>query len=121
MTAGRDTDIDVSIHLPWSPKHSGVIFDHVTMPGFLMSILWTIQLLSLLIFFSEPDRINADVAGNSDIVGKNLHRPNGLRSFASGTASFYGTVIKNPAFPVSSSQTFCKSSFLLRNLLCPLI
>ncbi|KAL7548746.1 hypothetical protein ACHAWF_015219 [Thalassiosira exigua] len=58
MTAGRDTDIDIQLHLPYSPKDSGIIIDHVTMPGFLMMGAWGLQLICLLVLFEEPKRIN---------------------------------------------------------------
>jgi hypothetical protein len=63
MSAGRDEKIDVQIHLPGSPKGSGLVFDHVTMPGFLMAFLWGMQFLAVLFLFDEPDRINSSEGG----------------------------------------------------------
>ena len=66
MTAGRDEDIDISVRLPGSPKGSGVVLNHVTMPGFLMAFLWGLQFLSILLFFDEPERINSNEEGKEE-------------------------------------------------------
>jgi hypothetical protein len=58
MTTGRDADVDIL--LPFLPV-GGIIINHVTSPGFLMSTLWLLQLLALLLFFQEPRRINGGV------------------------------------------------------------
>jgi Major Facilitator Superfamily len=55
MATGRDADVDIL--LPFLPV-GGIIIDHVTSPGFLMSILWLLQLLALVVVFQEPRRIN---------------------------------------------------------------
>jgi Major Facilitator Superfamily len=55
MTAGRDFAIDIS--LPTMPA-GGIIYNHVTAPGFVMAALWSIQLLCLLLLFQEPKRVN---------------------------------------------------------------
>ena len=54
MTAGRDTQDDIFIHLPWSPNDSAIILNNVTMPGFLMAFLWGSLLIGLLFMFDEP-------------------------------------------------------------------
>eukprot|EP00537_Pseudo-nitzschia_pungens_P011436 CAMPEP_0172389406 /NCGR_PEP_ID=MMETSP1061-20121228/6302_1 /TAXON_ID=37318 /ORGANISM="Pseudo-nitzschia pungens, Strain cf. pungens" /LENGTH=899 /DNA_ID=CAMNT_0013119549 /DNA_START=199 /DNA_END=2898 /DNA_ORIENTATION=- len=57
-TTGRDFFVD--LQLPFNPA-GGIIFNSVTSPGFFMAILWLIELLCLIFFFNEPDRINAKV------------------------------------------------------------
>ena len=56
MTSGRDTDVDLA--LPFMPS-GGIIYNHVTSPGFFMSLLWMIELLALVVLFREPKRVNA--------------------------------------------------------------
>jgi len=55
MSSGRDTAVDIPI--AFLPK-GGIIFDHVTSPGFYMAAFWLIEMVALLIFFREPDRVN---------------------------------------------------------------
>jgi hypothetical protein len=55
MTAGRDSLVDLRV--PIFPA-GGIIYDHVTGPGFFMGILWLIQMLCLLLVFREPIRVN---------------------------------------------------------------
>eukprot|EP00980_Cylindrotheca_fusiformis_P031770 scaffold26935_cov152-Cylindrotheca_fusiformis.AAC.1 len=55
ITSGRDMDVD----LEWSLLPvGGIIFDHVTNPGFVMGALWLTELLALIFFFREPYRTN---------------------------------------------------------------
>ena len=54
-TTGRDFLVD--LHLPFTPA-GGIIFNSITSPGFFMATLWFLELLFLLIAFSEPERIN---------------------------------------------------------------
>ena len=53
--SGRDMDID--LELPFLPN-GGIIYDHITSPGFVMSVLWFLQLAFLLFLFREPERLN---------------------------------------------------------------
>ncbi|MGK3737536.1 MAG: hypothetical protein ACI90V_004381 [Bacillariaceae sp.] len=62
-TTGRDLLVD--LHLPFTPA-GGIIFNGITSPGFVMATLWLMQLLSLLFFFSEPDRINGTTTTDDD-------------------------------------------------------
>jgi hypothetical protein len=62
-TAGRDLTVD--LHLPFTPAH-GIIYNHVTSPGFLMAGLWMFEMLALIFLFQEPDRINGSEASESD-------------------------------------------------------
>ncbi|VEU36731.1 unnamed protein product [Pseudo-nitzschia multistriata] len=55
-TTGRDYLVD--FHLPFTPA-GGIIFNSVTSPGFLMAILWLAELLCLIFYFCEPERVNA--------------------------------------------------------------
>jgi len=57
-TTGRDFLVD--IHLPFNPA-GGIIFNSVTSPGFFMAVLWLAELLCVIYFFNEPDRINGRV------------------------------------------------------------
>mmetsp|Transcript_20827 Transcript_20827/g.43050 ORF Transcript_20827/g.43050 Transcript_20827/m.43050 type:complete len:927 (-) Transcript_20827:3882-6662(-) len=95
MSAGRDADVDIPIHLPGSPKQSGIVFNHVTMPGFLMAFLWGLQLLSLIFLFREPERINSETDNTKKVeVGEGLDQKS--RS--------YGTVVSDPDLCDSSSS-----------------
>lgn len=53
--AGRDLDIDLD--LPFTPV-GGIIYDHVTSPGFVMAGLWCLQGVALVIAFREPRKIH---------------------------------------------------------------
>jgi len=67
MTGGRDINIDIRIPLPGASYSGGIVFDHCTDPGFLMAFLWLIQLISLVFFFTEPERINIVVGTDANI------------------------------------------------------
>lgn len=56
IVSGRDTKTDLK--LPFMSGH-GLVFNHVTNPGFVMSIFWFLELVALVVFFHEPTRINA--------------------------------------------------------------
>lgn len=53
--AGRDANVDLV--LPGMAA-GGIIYNHVTSPGFVMALLWFMQILALLFIFREPYRIN---------------------------------------------------------------
>lgn len=53
--AGRDADVDLVF--PGMPA-GGIIYNHITSPGFVMALLWFMQILALLLLFREPARIN---------------------------------------------------------------
>lgn len=55
IAAGRN--FDVHLNLPYLPA-GGIIYNHVTSPGFVMGALWLTELVALLFFFREPDRTN---------------------------------------------------------------
>ncbi|KAL3808087.1 hypothetical protein ACHAXA_006849 [Cyclostephanos tholiformis] len=101
MTAGRDdTDVDLFIHLPWSPDGAGVIFNSVTVPGYLMSFLWSLLLISLVFFFDEPLRINAGQLASDD--SSNLgHKESTLGWFVNCTGTLFQVIFKNGAFPTT--------------------
>jgi hypothetical protein len=61
--SGRDADVDLI--LPFMPA-GGIIYNHITAPGFVMAVLWFLQLLALLVFFREPIRINGSNADSTD-------------------------------------------------------
>ena len=62
FTAGRDLNVD--IHLPFSPA-GGIIYDHVTSPAFVMALLWTVEMVCLVVLFREPSRINGSGASEA--------------------------------------------------------
>ena len=66
LCAGRDHRVD--LHLSFLPA-GGIIYNHITAPGFFMSTLWLMQLLALLVFFKEPDRVNGDGLEPDDFEG----------------------------------------------------
>jgi hypothetical protein len=114
MTAGRDdTDVDLFLHLPWSPDGAGVIFNSVTVPGYLMSFLWSLLLISLVFFFDEPLRINAGQMASDD--SSNLrHKESTLGWFLDCTGTLFQVIFKNGAFPVSMPplSPFCNLIFV---------
>jgi len=69
MFAGRDLDIDVP--LPFMPA-GGIIYNHVTSPGFVTAGMWFLQGLAVLLCFREPNRIHAErKVSNDDDSGGN--------------------------------------------------
>lgn len=124
MTAGRDIDVDIAIHLPWtnatitttiigSQPESGVILDHVTVPGFLMSFLWLLQLLSLVFVFNEPERINTDLcddSGSSSPCSTSSTKSD--QTFVDSFRDLYRVIFKNGAFPVSMWHSLSLFYFL---------
>jgi hypothetical protein len=54
MVSGRDSKID--LQLPFTPV-GGFVYDNVTSPGFFMAGLWLLQLITLKLFFQEPEQI----------------------------------------------------------------
>jgi MFS family permease len=62
-TTGRDLIVDLK--LPFTPT-GGIIFDHVTSPGFLMAGIWFLEMLALIFLFREPDRINGSESAEND-------------------------------------------------------
>ena len=84
--AGRDFEKDFEI-----PYFGGVIFDHVSSPGFLMAALWFIQLVAIIFSFSEPFRINN-------------HKPakkGEEESFISSFKTVFRLVFSTPALPIT--------------------
>ncbi|CAB9525160.1 SPX domain-containing membrane protein [Seminavis robusta] len=66
MTTGSDSDIDIP--LPFVPA-GGIIFNHITSPGYTMCLLWLLQLLALQVLFQEPQRINSEGGGSERTAG----------------------------------------------------
>eukprot|EP00562_Extubocellulus_spinifer_P013012 CAMPEP_0178542176 /NCGR_PEP_ID=MMETSP0697-20121206/1923_1 /TAXON_ID=265572 /ORGANISM="Extubocellulus spinifer, Strain CCMP396" /LENGTH=918 /DNA_ID=CAMNT_0020174567 /DNA_START=66 /DNA_END=2822 /DNA_ORIENTATION=- len=56
IVSGRDIDVD--LELPFLPA-GGIIYNHVSSPGFVMACLWLLEILALLLLFREPERINS--------------------------------------------------------------
>lgn len=124
MTAGRDVDVDIAIHLPWSNTtipttligsqlESGVILDHVTVPGFLMSFLWLLQLLSLVFVFNEPERINTDLCDDSGSSSPySTSSTNSDQTFVDSFRDLYRVIFRNGAFPVSMWHSLSPLHFL---------
>jgi len=68
MISGRDSEVDLD--MPFMPA-GGIVFDHVTLPGFFMAGLWMLQMCLLLIFFLEPERINVIKSSKNRILTPN--------------------------------------------------
>lgn len=84
--AGRDFEVDFEI-----PYIGGVIFDHVSSPGFLMAALWFMQLVAVIFSFSEPFRINT-------------HKPTKIEkkeSFLSSLKTVFGLIFSTPSLPIT--------------------
>ena len=86
LAAGRDTKVD--IWLPFMPS-GGIIYNHVTSPGFVMAGLWLLEMLALVFLFSEPKRIN----GAASKARERLASFSSDRDLASST---YGSVVASP-------------------------
>jgi hypothetical protein len=83
MVSGRDLRVD--LELPLLPT-GGIIYNHVTSPGFVMASLWFLEILALVFLFCEPERINGsghDSKGDSAVVSFDSDRD--------GDATDYGT------------------------------
>eukprot|EP00977_Amphora_coffeiformis_P012038 scaffold2974_cov181-Amphora_coffeaeformis.AAC.6 len=65
MYAGRDMNVD--LHLSIAPA-GGIIFNHITSPGFVTAVLWLLQGLALVSFFKEPVRINSESEAEDDSI-----------------------------------------------------
>lgn len=89
MTAGRDFLIDIS--LPLMPA-GGIIYNHVTAPGFVMAALWSIQLVFLLFLFEEPSRVNTTERNESDEESDDNRAPS---QEAETPSSEYGSIISS--------------------------
>lgn len=114
MTGGRDIDIDIRLPLP-GIKHSGLVLDHCTNPGWLMALLWLVQLLALVFFFVEPERINCSKeAGVSESLWS------GLYLLPRKISKLLQVICKQEAFLVSthSKCLFARQVSILSNLLC---
>ena len=58
LTTGRNNKVDIPVHaLP----AGGIIYNHVTSPGFVMALLWFLELVALIVIFREPERINGGI------------------------------------------------------------
>ena len=99
MTAGRDFAIDVS--LPIMPA-GGIIYNHVTAPGFVMAALWSIQLLCLLLLFQEPKRVNTSETEERDEESKAMR----VAQVFDAPSGDYGSVVLSDrsAEPNNASQ-----------------
>ena len=101
--SGRDTLVDVP--LPFMPA-GGIIYNHVTSPGFVMACLWLLEIIALIFIFREPERING--TGPSRELG-------GMISFESEPSlSKYGTVeTKKPIinWSYSNASTWWKNAW----------
>ena len=109
MTGGRDVDVDIRLPLP-GIKHSGLVLDHCTNPGWLMALLWLVQLLALVFFFVEPERINcskeADVRSGLYLLPRKIYE-------------LFQVICKQEAFLVSTHGKclFARQVSILSNVL----
>lgn len=104
MVSGRDVAIDIA--LPFLPA-GGIIYNHVTGPGFFMALLWAIQLVLLVFLFQEPKRVN--VSGTHHKVFD--EDPITISFDAFGDASSYGThpLLRDSSTKKSSPKTVSSS------------
>jgi Major Facilitator Superfamily len=78
LTAGRDYEVDVKA--PFMLPKGGIIYNHITGPCFFMAALWFAQLMALLVFFREPDRLNLMSSGrhtvfDASVTGSQTNTP----------------------------------------------
>jgi hypothetical protein len=93
--AGRDTDVDLAI--PGMPA-GGIIYNHVSSPGFVMAVLWLMEILAILFIFREPDRING--SGFQSSRSKNNSSPD-------NSASLLGKGVETTSYgtePITTDQ-----------------
>ena len=113
MTAGRDVSIDLKVHLPGSPEGSGLLYNNITAPGYLMALLWFLQLLCVLFLFEEPDRINGNHEDVENIISPSKKTKYGSvsdldpvtnikkRSIVQDVMASSRIIFSNVAFPVT--------------------
>ena len=58
--AGRDVKVDLHVPSFIVPSGRGIIYDHVTSPGFVTAGIWLLQGLCVFCLFREPVRIHAN-------------------------------------------------------------
>ena len=103
MTAGRDTQDDIFIHLPWSPVDSAIILNNVTMPGFLMALFWGVLLIGLVFLFDEPLRINSGDESQTEKSRQKNHNGPSRTGHSNPCLALIHVIFSNPAFLVSGS------------------
>lgn len=118
--AGRDNNVDIAI--PFLPA-GGIIYNHITSPGYVMSGIWFLEFLALVIFFREPARLNEEDDGGLSSAqnesskstgdegnGNVLSKQEGYGSIASQDSSLvkskrhdstFQLVFKNPGLPLT--------------------
>ncbi len=112
LTAGRDTQDDIFIHLPWSPNDSAIILNNVTMPGFLMAFLWGSLLIGLLFMFDEPLRINNSCdEGETEKTKKKGQNGPSKAGHVNSCVALVRVIFSNSAFLVSVSPFLKKYAF----------
>ncbi len=104
--SGRDSLVDLP--LPFMPA-GGIIYNHVTSPGFVMACLWLLEIVALMFIFREPERING-TGPSRELEGV------GMISFESEPSlSKYGTVeTKKPIinWSYSHATTWWKNAWI---------
>lgn len=91
IAAGRDMHVDLK--LPFTPA-GGIIYNHITAPGFVMAFLWLLQLLGLIFFFREPIRLNnTDRSRDNDDVHEAV--PKRAKSGSSSEEVMYGSIMNS--------------------------
>lgn len=108
MTAGRDTQDDIFIHLPWSPNDSAIILNNVTMPGFLMAFLWGSLLIGLIFIFDEPLRINSSDESETEKSERKEQNGPSKAGHVNSCVALVRVIFSNSAFLVSVSPPFLK-------------
>lgn len=101
MTAGRDTQDDILIHLPWSPVDSAIALNNVTMPGFLMAFFWGLLLIGLVFLFDEPLRINTGDEMQTEKNRLKEHNGPSKTGHTNACLALIHVIFSNPAFLVS--------------------
>ena len=84
LMAGRDYDVD--LHLSFMPE-GGIIYNHVSSPGFVMAVLWLLEIIALFLSFHEPQRINTTDENLNDLSSETTHRTSNIEITKYGTGS----------------------------------
>jgi hypothetical protein len=102
MASGRDSKID--LELPFLPS-GGIMYNHVTSPGFVMAGLWFLEILALIFLFREPERINGSDPASKG--GSMVSFESDLNLTAYGT----GSMSKSPNGTSSKARAWRKNAW----------
>jgi hypothetical protein len=119
--SGRD--IDVNLSLPFLPA-GGLIYNNVTSPGYIMSVLWFIELMALVFLFQEPARLNDD-EDSSGIANSHRESSDDNRPVENGDGTTplqrkgYGSIVSQDS-SLAQSESVSIIKLIFKNPALPL-